>query len=87
MGNKKEDKVLVLGAGSSGIAATKLLIIKGIRVILYDDNKNINIDEIKKQIPNDEMYEIVLGNLDDKELLNLTLCVISPGFAKYNNLI
>ncbi len=87
MENKKEDKVLVLGAGSSGIAATKLLIIKGIRVILYDDNKNINIDEIKKQIPNDEMYEIVLGNLDDKELLNLSLCVISPGFAKYSKLI
>ena len=84
---EKEEKVLVLGAGSSGIAATKLLIMKNIKVILYDDNKNINIDDIKSKIPNDEMYELIINNFDEKLLSKITLCVISPGFPKYNNLI
>ena len=41
--NLNEKKVLVVGTGKSGIAATRLLLEKGIQTVLFDGNKELNV--------------------------------------------
>lgn len=76
--NQKE-KVLVLGAGISGINAGKLLTEVGRPVILYDGNKEKNEAELREQLGNPSDLTIVLGELTDEVLAQAGLCVISPG--------
>lgn len=77
-------KAVVLGAGLSGIAATKLLIKNDIEVLLFDNNPQINVDKIKKSIYGKSKFTIVLEDISDEELQDVELCVISPGFPKSN---
>lgn len=78
-------KVLVLGAGLSGIGASKLLIKNDIEVVLFDNNPKISVDKIKKNIYGKAKLKIKLGEVSDKELEDVQLCVISPGFPKNNS--
>lgn len=79
-----EKKVLVAGAGKSGICASEQLLRNGARVILFDENPKGNLTEggIKEKmgaIPNEGNLQIHLGALT-KELLEEVSCmVISPG--------
>lgn len=77
-------RAVVLGAGLSGIAASKLLIKNDIEVLLFDNNPKINIDKIKKSIYGKTKFSIVLEDISDEELNDIELCVISPGFPKNN---
>ena len=45
---KKQElkKVMVLGAGKSGIAATNLLVKENIKVVLYDSNEEIEVERL-----------------------------------------
>ena len=43
--------VLVVGTGKSGIAATELLISKGIDTVLFDGNKELDVDKLYKDNP------------------------------------
>ena len=45
-----EKNVLVFGAGISGEAAAGLLLRQGARVILYDGNKNLDLQSVKSRI-------------------------------------
>ena len=83
---KKEErnKCIVLGAGISGIASTKLLIKHKIDVILYDDNKNIDPEKIKNDIYGKVHLTIKIGDLSSDDLEGVKLTVISPGFPKVN---
>ena len=42
-------RVIVAGSGKSGIAAAKLLLDMGGEVILYDSNKDLDKEEIRKK--------------------------------------
>jgi len=75
----KEKKVLVFGAGISGIGSCTLLTDKGAEVILYDGKKDLNIEAIKKQIGTDREVSIVAGEFPEELLENLDLVVMSPG--------
>lgn len=77
-------KAIVLGAGLSGIAASKLLIKKDVEVLLFDNNPEISADIIKKSIYGKTKFKVVLENITDEELQDVNLCVISPGFPKVN---
>lgn len=68
--------VLVAGAGKSGIGSVELLLQKGASVILYDGNKDLNVDELNVDR---SKVSIVLGELTDELCEKLDLCVISPG--------
>ena len=72
-------KVLVVGSGISGVAATELLKKKGIEVILFDGNKELDVEALKKKAPVFSDVDIVLGELSDKELEKVDLVVLSPG--------
>lgn len=79
MMNLNEKKVLVVGTGISGIAATELLCSKGIDTTLFDGNKELDLDklyeksEILKDVP------IILGDLSDEEMEKYDIAVLSPG--------
>ncbi len=80
----KDKKVLVAGAGKSGIGSVGLLQEKGATVVLYDGNKDLNVAELKSKLSEQDnvdaaKVEIVLGELSDELCQQLDLCVISPG--------
>ena len=79
MNQNQKEKVLVLGAGISGINAGKLLTEVGRPVILYDGNKEKTEAELREQLGNPSDLTIVLGELTDEVLAQAGLCVISPG--------
>ena len=79
---------IVLGAGRSGLSATKALTtIKNCYVYLYDENDNINKDNIKKYLPDDSTYELRLSDITEEEINQIKICVISPGFPKYKEIV
>ena len=46
-----QKKVLVFGAGISGIGAAKLLLNAGAEVILFDGNTSVNPAEVRAKLP------------------------------------
>jgi UDP-N-acetylmuramoylalanine--D-glutamate ligase len=73
--------VLVAGSGKSGIAASELLAKKGIDFILYDGNKDLDTEELRKKAPVLMGVKIVLGDLADDVLDSVGLAVLSPGIS------
>lgn len=78
-------KAIVLGAGLSGVAASKLLIKNDIEVLLFDNNPKVSVDRIKKNLYGKVKLKVVLENVSDEDLNQINLCVISPGFPKTNS--
>ncbi len=73
------DRIMVAGAGKSGIAAAKMLLQLGGDVLLYDSNANINVEKIKDSFPETRQLLIKTGELKKNDLNTVTLCIISPG--------
>lgn len=70
---------IVAGTGKSGISATKLLVKHGVKVYLFDENKERNVDDIMGKTGNSELVNVMLGELSDEALKSAQLMVISPG--------
>ncbi len=80
----KNKKVLVAGAGKSGMGSVGLLQMSQATVVLYDGNKELDINELKSKLGESDnvdasKVDIVLGDLSDELCDELDLCVISPG--------
>lgn len=71
--------VLVAGTGKSGIAAAKLLLDKGYEVVLYDDNRFLDDEEIRNLFGKNAKLISCKGNVPKDILDNIKCCVISPG--------
>ena len=69
--------VVVMGAGKSGIAATKLLAEAGASILLFDENTSLDAESLVKKLPKD--VHIVAGSLPEEEKDRATLLVMSPG--------
>lgn len=72
-------KVLVFGAGKSGIGSCKLLDNVKAQTILYDGNANLDEEKILKQLPEDTKVKIVKGAFPEEMIPELDLMVMSPG--------
>ena len=72
-------RVLVVGSGISGIAATELLRKKGIETILFDGNKNLDVAALREKAPVFENVEILLGELQESDMERVDMVVLSPG--------
>lgn len=75
-------KILVAGCGKSGICASELLARNGERVILFDENKDIEpaaIEEKLKEVSGKENIEVYTGTLDEDIISQCEIMVISPG--------
>ncbi|NLP15650.1 MAG: UDP-N-acetylmuramoyl-L-alanine--D-glutamate ligase [Clostridiales bacterium] len=80
----KDKKVLVFGAGKSGISASRLLRRVGASVILYDGRDDIDIDTFEDEIAICKNLEAYLGDFPKEKLDGLDLMIISPGIALDN---
>ena len=72
-------RVLVVGSGISGVAATELLKKQQIEVVLFDVNKNLDIEALKQKAPVFSDVEIILGELSEEVMDTIDLVVLSPG--------
>lgn len=75
----QSQKVLVAGTGLSGIAAAKLLLEIGGEVVLYDSNIELDAEELKNSFLLAARVTVVLGELNQSDLMGIELCIISPG--------
>ncbi|MBQ8281511.1 MAG: UDP-N-acetylmuramoyl-L-alanine--D-glutamate ligase [Lachnospiraceae bacterium] len=71
--------IIIAGAGKSGIAAAGLLAGESDKIVLYDENVNINPEELKEKLPEEFKGEIILGELPEEAINAADLLVISPG--------
>ena len=76
MNNKK---VIVAGAGKSGIASAGLLIRNGAKVVIYDQNTEADRNSILEGFAKGDNPTLELGELKDEILEGADLFVISPG--------
>ena len=76
MNNKK---VIVAGAGKSGIASAGLLIRNGAKVVIYDQNTEADRNSILEGFAKGDNPTLELGELKDEILDGADLFVISPG--------
>ena len=72
-------KVLVAGAGISGIGAAELLLKLGAQVVLYDSNENLDQEAVRGRFAPEASIEIWKGELTAGMASETELCVISPG--------
>ena len=84
--NLQEKRYLVAGAGISGIGAVRLLRNLGAKVILYDGNEQLKIEQLIEKmrvagICEPEEIDIVLGELTTAVAESIDICVISPGIS------
>lgn len=71
-------KVIVMGAGSSGISAVRLLLGIGATPILFDENEKLDRAKVMEQLLGKEI-EIMTGVLPEEEIAAAALLVMSPG--------
>lgn len=71
--------VLVLGCGSSGVDAAKLLTECGEPVILYDGNTALDTEKVKEKVGAEVSF--LLGELKEEDLGEISYAVISPGIS------
>lgn len=72
-------RVLVVGTGKSGIAATTLLEKVNANVILYDGNDQMTKEQVKDKLAKDSKATIVIGQLTEDIINQVELVVLSPG--------
>lgn len=75
----KGKKVLVFGAGKSGIGSVSLLLKVGAKPVLYDGSDKLDAAALRGKFPADADTEVVLGELKDSLIDEISLCVMSPG--------
>lgn len=77
--NLEGKKVLVAGAGKSGIAAVELLKKMGISAILLEGNQNAKEEELRAKSEALKDISIVIGELPDEIADQIDILVLSPG--------
>ncbi len=81
----KGKKILVFGAGISGVGAVKLLAGQGADIIWYDGNGELDEAEIRGKLKeagaklSRDRLRIVLGELEEELIRQLSLVILSPG--------
>lgn len=75
----KEKRVLVFGAGISGIGAAKLLGHAGAQVILYDGNDQLQEEAVRAKLGDTPVAGFIFGELPERIMDDLDLVILSPG--------
>ena len=70
-------KVIVAGAGKSGIASTELLLRHGAEIVMFDQKADLDTSKLDERFGGKVAFE--LGELSDKTISESDLFVISPG--------
>ena len=83
----KDKKILILGAGLSGIASADLLGKAGCGVTIYDSNPGLDQESIKKKLPREMEVHFVFEDKDNRLAKDFDLLIISPGIALTNPVV
>ena len=75
----KGKKVIVAGAGRSGIRSTELLLRQGADVILFDQNEALDKEKLMANFEEKDRVELAIGALPPEKIKEADLMVISPG--------
>lgn len=75
----EEQKVLVVGTGISGIAAAELLQSKNVDTVLFDGNKELDVNKLYEKAPKLKEMPIILGELTEEQMHEFGVVVLSPG--------
>lgn len=77
----RNKKVLIFGAGKSGVAAAELLRRKGALLLIFDGNGKLSAEEVRRRSDAFGEAEILLGTLPKEKTEDLALAVLSPGVS------
>jgi UDP-N-acetylmuramoylalanine--D-glutamate ligase len=72
-------KVLVVGTGVSGIAATELLVGQKIDTVLFDGNKELDKEKLYEKSQVLRQVPLILGEISEEEMTQFDVAVLSPG--------
>lgn len=72
-------KVLVVGAGISGIGAAECLSLAGACPVLYDENNKLIKEEVAAKLSDSCRAEVIIGELPEETERLIELVVLSPG--------
>ena len=75
----EEQKALVVGTGISGIAAAELLQSKNVDTVLFDGNKELDVNKLYEKAPELKEMPIILGELTEEQMHEFGVAVLSPG--------
>ena len=75
----EDEKVLVVGTGISGIAATELLLDKGVDVTLFDSNAKLDTGKLYEKSAKIKKAPLLLGDLTKEQMGVFSVVVLSPG--------
>lgn len=75
----ENEKVLVVGTGISGIAATELLLEQGVDVTLFDSNRELDTGKLYEKSAGIKKAPLLLGDLTKEQMRAFSLVVLSPG--------
>lgn len=77
----KDKKVLVFGAGKSGISAARMLQRLGAFVVIYDGNEAIDIGAFEDRLDTSKNLEAYFGEFPMDRLEDISLMILSPGIS------
>ena len=77
--NVEGKKILIVGTGKSGLAAAELLLAVKAVPVLFDGNEKIDPEEVRKKFPDGAGVKVLVGELPEEELEEISLAVFSPG--------
>lgn len=77
----KGKKVLVFGAGKSGVSAIRLLQKQEADILLYDSNPNLTKEDFQDKFDIEHRFTLITGELNEAVTDTIDLMVISPGVA------
>jgi len=76
---KTTDKVLIAGTGKSGLAAARMVLDMGAKVILYNSDETTDPGAVLEKFGEGEPVELITGQLYAGHVRNVSLAVVSPG--------
>lgn len=72
-------KVLVVGTGISGIAAAELLIGQNIETVIFDGNKDLDVEKLYAKSVCLRQIPLLLGDITEEQARQFDVVVLSPG--------
>ena len=75
----RDKKILIVGAGISGVGAAKLLLDAGSRPVLYDGNSGLSKETVRSGFGDSNGLRIVFGELPDEVKKETEVVILSPG--------
>lgn len=79
----QDKKILIAGAGVSGVGAAGLLGKAGCGATIYDGNTDLDVEAIKEKLPKDMKISFELGEFRKELAKTYDMLILSPGISAF----